>query len=418
MNWFLFTLMAVLIIAGLWFIKCAADYAENADLLRKQQNWLMIGSVIYLTLAVTDYEWWLKLAPLFFIGAVAVLAGVLMFGMTLEGATRWLKIGGYVVQPAEPSKIAFILGMSWLVLVLGEYKRKLWFFLLTGGVALIPAALILKQPDLGTALVFFPMTLAIMWAAGVPKRYLALLLVAVAAGYGFARFVVYQAWWDGTVSDLLPAGQRTVHILVNQTDRLPPEQQAKLIPPGAGKKQASLSADGAAQKKKGVLIKPYQLDRIKTFFNPDLDPLGAGWNIRQSLNTIGSGGFKGTGVVSEYGALPKKIAYNDFIFAVIGEITGFVGGSLFIISQAALIIGVLYVAARAKDLSGTLLCLGFAALLFAHFFVNIGMTIKVVPITGIPLPFTSHGGSFLLTCLAGMGLVQSVWIHRKNFYNH
>ncbi|NBT23698.1 hypothetical protein EBT11_03470 [bacterium] len=134
-------------------------------------------------------------------------------------------------------------------------------------------------------------------------------------------------------------------------------------------------------------MKTYQNNRIRTFFDPNLDPLGAGWTIRQSIIAIGSGGVTGKGYLhgdqNLYGFLPKNIAYNDFIFSVLGEEWGFLGGAAVILGEAA------------------------------HFFINVGMTIKVVPITGIPLPFVSYGGTFLAVCMAAMGLMQSVWRQRQ-----
>jgi rod shape determining protein RodA len=420
MNWFLFVLMAALTVSGIFFIKSATDSGDASamhPLVRQQQMWALAGLAVFLFCALIDYELVLRFALPIFILSVLSLVAVLLFGQTVNGATSWLRIGRFILQPAEPGKVAFILGISWLLLVMGDYKKKFWFFVLAGLVAMIPAYLISKQPDLGTALVFFPMTFIIMWSAGIPKRFLALLVAGVGVGWVFAYFIVYQAWWDGTAGDLWPAGKRAAYVTSGKKDALPEDQLSKLASPVGKKKTILPLTDGGetAKKKSGVILKPYQLDRIKTFFDPDLDPLGAGWTIRQSMNTIGSGGFKGKGYVSEYGFLPKNIAYNDFIFAVIGEEVGFVGSTLFILCQGAMIIGVMYVAGRARDVGGMLVCLGFAALLFAHFFQNVGMTIKVVPITGIPLPFTSYGGSFLVTCMAGLGLVQSVWIHRKIF---
>jgi len=421
MNWFLFTLMVALTVSGIFFIKSATSYSDMPGvhpLVHQQEMWALAGLAAFLLFAWVDYEILLRFALPIFVLSVLSLVAVLVFGETINGATSWVRIGHFILQPAEPSKIGFILGMSWLLLVLGDYKKKLWFFIVSGTVAMVPAFLIYKQPDLGTALVFFPMTFIIMWAAGIPKRYLLLLVALVGAGFAFAYFIVYKAQWDGTIDDLKPAAQRAAFIVARKQDSLPEEQRRRIEAPAAIKKRDLMPAPEGAdsgKKKKGVILKTYQLDRIKTFFDPDLDPLGAGWNIRQSLNTIGSGGFKGKGYVNEYGYLPKNIAYNDFIFAVIGEEVGFVGCTLFILCQGALIMGILYVAGRAKDVGGMLVCLGFAALLTAHFFQNVGMTINALPITGIPLPFTSYGGSFLVTCMAGMGLVQSVWIHRKNF---
>jgi rod shape determining protein RodA len=134
---------------------------------------------------------------------------------------------------------------------------------------------------------------------------------------------------------------------------------------------------------------------------------------------IGSGGWDGKGwrqgVETELGYLPKKTSYNDLIFPVVGEDFGFLGAAALIIGEGTVLLWCLWVAARARDKIGALLAVGVMTMLFTHIFVNIGMTIQLVPITGIPLPFVSYGGTFLLVCLAAMGLVQSVWVHRKNF---
>ena len=165
-------------------------------------------------------------------------------------------------------------------------------------------------------------------------------------------------------------------------------------------------------------LKPYQYSRITTFLNPDLDPQGDGWNINQSLIAIGSGGFSGKGfkapnTQNELGFLPATIVHNDFIFSVLGEQHGFVGGVILVAVLLLLFLIMLYVAIEADDDLGRLLVVGIVMLLFTHTFMNIGMTVSVTPITGLPLPFISYGGSFLMITLFSMGIVQSVWIHRK-----
>ena len=166
-------------------------------------------------------------------------------------------------------------------------------------------------------------------------------------------------------------------------------------------------------------LKAFQVDRIKIFFDPSLDPKGAGWQVDQSMIAIGSGGMDGKGwrqgTETALGYLPKNTSYNDLIFSVVGEDFGFRGGAALIICEGTVLLWCLWVAARARDKIGALLAVGVMTMLFTHIFVNIGMTIQVVPITGIPLPFVSYGGTFLIACLAAMGLVQSVWVHRKNF---
>ena len=165
-------------------------------------------------------------------------------------------------------------------------------------------------------------------------------------------------------------------------------------------------------------LKPYQYSRITTFLNPDLDPQGDGWNINQSLIAIGSGGFYGKGfkapnTQNELGFLPATIVHNDFIFSVMGEQHGFVGGIILLAVLTMLFLAALHIAVESDDDLGRLLAVGIVMLLFTHTFMNIGMTISVTPITGLPLPFISYGGSFLMITLFSMGLLQSVWIHRK-----
>jgi rod shape determining protein RodA len=166
-------------------------------------------------------------------------------------------------------------------------------------------------------------------------------------------------------------------------------------------------------------MKSFQVDRIKSFFDPSLDPKNKSWQVDQSMIAIGSGGMHGKGwrggTETMLGYLPKNTSYNDLIFPVVGEAFGFLGAAALIIGEGTVLLWCLWVAARARDKIGALVAVGVMTMLFTHIFVNIGMTIQLVPITGIPLPFVSYGGTFLVACLAAMGLVQSVWVHRKNF---
>jgi rod shape determining protein RodA len=165
-------------------------------------------------------------------------------------------------------------------------------------------------------------------------------------------------------------------------------------------------------------LREYQYRRITTFINPNLDPQGDGWNINQSLLAIGSGGFYGKGfkapnTLNELGFLPSTIVHNDFIFSVMGEQHGFVGGVALIATFVFLLFVGLHVASRANDDLGRLVAIGIVMLLFTHTFMNIGMTISVTPITGLPLPLVSYGGSFLMITLLSLGILQSIWIHRN-----
>jgi rod shape determining protein RodA len=296
-------------------------------------------------------------------GGIFLLLVVLVFGREVNGAKSWLRFGPVGFQPAEVMKLAFLVGSTALLVALREKIQKFRTILALVGLAMIPVLLILKQPDLGSAAVFLPMCFGLLFAGGARLRFL-----LIPVGLGLAGVLAIYLW-VGHLGKELP------------------------------------------------FLKTYQNNRIRTFFDPNLDPLGAGWTIRQSIIAIGSGGFTGKGFLrgdqNLYGFLPKNIAYNDFIFSVLGEEWGFLGGALLILGQAALLLCIAWIGLRASDFEGRLLAGGVLGMLFTHFFINVGMTIKVVPITGIPLPFVSYGGTFLAVCMAAMGLMQSIWRQRR-----
>jgi rod shape determining protein RodA len=216
----------------------------------------------------------------------------------------------------------------------------------------IPFLLIVKQPDLGTAMTLIPLAVAMMFVAGVPTRYLVILgLVGIC---------------------LLPVGW--------------------------------------------FALGDYQKERIMVFFDPARDPLGSGWNKIQSEIAVGSGGIAGKGYLKGtqniLGFLPRTVAPTDFIFSVIAEELGFVGSALLLSLFATLVVGGLRAALRARDKFGRLLAVGVVVLMFFHAFVNMSMTIGLMPVTGIPLPLISYGGSFMVCTMVGLGLVQSVYVRR------
>jgi rod shape determining protein RodA len=218
-----------------------------------------------------------------------------------------------------------------------------------------PWLLILIQPDLGECLVWIPALLALLYVARVPKRYLLVIIIL---------------------------GIALVPVVAN------------------------------------LGLKSYQRERLTTFLNPDYDPLGAGWTINQSLIAIGSGGFYGKGFAApntqvQLGFLPATIVHNDFIFAAIGEQLGFVGTIALVSAFGALLLTGLLIAASATDDLGRLASVALVTLLFTHVFMNIGMTISLTPITGVPLPLISYGGSFLVLVMFALGVLESIWIHRR-----
>ena len=366
LHWPSLFLMTGLCAFGVMVIYSATHTSESADLRNaaiQQAAWVGLGLVCFFLLSFSDYHRWVAQGWFWFAAGLFLLLLVLAFGREVNGAKSWIRLGPVGFQPAEVMKLAFLAGACALLVSLRERMEQFRTVLALVGLALIPVILILRQPDLGSAAVFMPMCFGLLFAGGTRLRYL-----LIPAGAGLAAVLA-------------------MYIYVGQ--------MGKELP----------------------FLKTYQNNRIRTFFDPNLDPLGAGWTIRQSIIAIGSGGVSGKGYLrgdqNLYGFLPKNIAYNDFIFSVLGEEWGFFGGAALILGQAGLLLCIAWIGWHAADFPGRLLAGGILGMLFTHFFINVGMTIKVVPITGIPLPFVSYGGTFLAVCMAAMGLMQSIWRQRQ-----
>ena len=366
LHWPSLFLMTGLCAFGVMVIYSATHTSESADLRNaaiQQAAWVGLGLVCFFLLSFSDYHRWVAQGWFWFAAGLFLLLLVLVFGREVNGAKSWIRLGPVGFQPAEVMKLAFLAGACALLVSLRERMEQFRTVLALVGLALIPVILILRQPDLGSAAVFMPMCFGLLFAGGTRLRYL-----LIPAGAGLAAVLA-------------------IYIYVGQ--------MGKELP----------------------FLKTYQNNRIRTFFDPNLDPLGAGWTIRQSIIAIGSGGVSGKGYLrgdqNLYGFLPKNIAYNDFIFSVLGEEWGFFGGAALILGQAGLLLCIAWIGWHAADFPGRLLAGGILGMLFTHFFINVGMTIKVVPITGIPLPFVSYGGTFLAVCMAAMGLMQSIWRQRQ-----
>ena len=366
LHWPSLFLMTGLCAFGVMVIYSATHTSESTDLRNaaiQQAAWVGLGLVCFFLLSFSDYHRWVAQGWFWFAAGLFLLLLVLAFGREVNGAKSWIRLGPVGFQPAEVMKLAFLAGACALLVSLRERMEQFRTVLALVGLALIPVILILRQPDLGSAAVFMPMCFGLLFAGGTRLRYL-----LIPAGAGLAAVLA-------------------IYIYVGQ--------MGKELP----------------------FLKTYQNNRIRTFFDPNLDPLGAGWTIRQSIIAIGSGGVSGKGYLrgdqNLYGFLPKNIAYNDFIFSVLGEEWGFFGGAALILGQAGLLLCIAWIGWHAADFPGRLLAGGILGMLFTHFFINVGMTIKVVPITGIPLPFVSYGGTFLAVCMAAMGLMQSIWRQRQ-----
>lgn len=357
MNWLLMVNMLALAIFGVIAIYSATYMREDpvaAEFWRKQANWIIVGFFAFMLTSLVDYHWIRWGALPMYLAGIFFLVLTKFIGQRVYGARSWLHIGPINFQPAQ---LAVVAGIMVLALFLSQFRtmHPMLRLLLCGAIAGAPCLLILMQPDLGETIIWAPVLLALLFIGGLPLRYLiCIVLVALA-----------------------------------------------MIPITAN-----------------LALKPYQQERLTAFVHPEIDKQGAAWAINQSLIAIGSGGWAGKGFKApntqiELGFLPATAVHNDYIFSAIGEQWGFVGGMFLIGAFALLLLTCLFVAFFAGDQFGLLLVIGVTALIFTHIFQNVGMTISILPITGVPLPLISYSGSFALMIMFALGIVNSVWIHRK-----
>jgi len=369
---------------------------------QRQLIWLALGiTVAWLTYRTSPrmLEW---ATPFAYAIAVLLLLLTLLVGTgagTAAGSKSWLSIGGVRFgQPAELAKIAVILMLARWLAGLREAPSTLRDLIPPAIIAAVPCFLVLMQPDLGSAIVFVAILFFMLYWAGTkpsllllaasPVIGLALAFSTVAWGIWIAVLAVLLLWWRPYVVEGLAI--MTLNVL-----------------------------GGVLALPLWTRLAPYQQNRLLAFLNPDVDPRAAGWHVIQSKVAVGSGGLLGKGFTE---GTQKRLAFlpaqhTDFIFSIVGEELGFVGVLVALALFGWLLFVLLRIARRATDSFSSLCVFGIAALLFTHIFENVGMTINLMPITGIPLPFFSYGGSFLLACSIGVGIALRVaWESRQSGY--
>ncbi|MEA2790506.1 MAG: rod shape determining protein RodA [Acetobacteraceae bacterium] len=309
------------------------------------------GVIMMLTIGLVDIRFIARLAWPAWFGVVVLLGLVLRMGHVGKGAQRWIEIGGLQMQPSEMMKLALILALaSWFHRASRERMGNPLFLIPPLIAILLPVGLILKEPNLGTAAITVMLGGAMFFAAGVRwwKFLLVMLPIPLLGQFAYAH------------------------------------------------------------------LHDYQRARIDTFISPESDPLGAGYNIIQSKIALGSGGMWGKGFLQgtqgHLDFLPEK--QTDFIFTTIGEEFGFAGGIAVMALLCLIIVGGMLIALRCRHQFGRLVALGIACNFFLYVFVNIAMVMGVIPVGGVPLPLVSHGGSAMLTVMAGFGVLMSVHVHR------
>jgi len=350
--------LALLLTVGMFFVQSTGQQVggHHVELFSRQCVYLAIGLVLWFTFIMVDYRWLGLFSILFYPAVIIILILVLLFGPVRNETRRWIDIGPVSLQPSELGKMAVLFSVAWLASLKKVNINKLKWIALVALLTAIPFLLIYKEPDLGTAIVLIPLAAAILFAANLRWAYIAVIAVFCIV----LPVVAYQS----------------------------------------------------------PIMKSYQKKRIDMFLKPESDRYGGGWNVIQAEIAVGIGGMTGkgyrNGTHTMLGYLPPKVADSDFIFPVIAEETGFAGAFSIILLYGLLMFSILRTALLSSDLFGRYLCVGIAAILLTHVFINIGMCIRLVPVTGLPLPFISYGGTFLVAMLCYLGIAQSVYAHRND----
>ena len=353
----------------------------------RQIVWYALGLGAGVALCVLDYHTLARWSFVAYWATIFFLFIVLIphIGSMRFGARRWIDLGPFQFQPSEFAKLAFILALAHFLSRPADELRLPGNFWKGIGLLLLPFALTLKEPDLGSALVMLPTGLVMMFVAGTPKSYLLKLVGAVgllAALFLVDVLFVPPGWWQISMEPY-QRDRLLVYFGRDYTDFAPPNAT------------------------------PAKLQRLRQ------QQLDDEYNVRQALISVGSGGLTGKGwrqgTQNALGYLPRAVAHNDFIFSVIAEEEGFVGSMLVLALYALVLFTGLRIAGQARDRLGRLVAVGVVTLIFSHVFINIGMNIRIMPVTGVPLPLLSYGGSSVLGSLIAVGLMQNVHIHRKGY---
>ncbi len=356
-NWALLVLLTAVSSFGFLMLTSVAggDVSRWAE---PQMKRFVLGVIAMLAIGLVPLYFWRSISGIAYLVGLVLLIMVELFGEVRGGAQRWLDLKFILLQPSELMKITLVMALAayydWLSMA--RVSRPIWV-IIPVIMILLPTAMVLKQPDLGTA-------------------------ILLVAGGGIVMFCAGVSWWYFIAVTAMVAG--------------------------------AVAAVFYSRGQDWQLLKGYQYDRIDTFLDPSRDPLGTGYNITQAKIALGSGGWTGKGFMqgtqSRLNFLPEK--HTDFIFTTLAEEFGFVGAFSLLVIYGLILFFCILSAANNKDRFGSLLTLGVAATLFLFFAVNMSMVMGLIPVVGVPLPLVSYGGSAMLVLLAAFGLVQSAHIHR------
>jgi rod shape determining protein RodA len=350
-DWTLLGFVALIALIGVVQIYSASSNTKFAGVHIKQMYWLAAGLVLMLLISLIDYHKLLENVHWPYLFLLGALIAVPLVGVMALGARRWLRIPGIgLFQPSEWMKLVLILALAQYISSLNQREVTWTDIFKAVAIVGIPWLLVMKQPDLGTSLTYLPALFLLLFLGGIKSRQVAVLLIA-------GILVAPLAWHK---------------------------------------------------------LKPYQKERLVNFMDPENDPKGTGYQIQQSLIAVGSGGIwgKGTAKGSQTQGMFLPVTHTDFIFAALAEEHGFVGVSLVLLLYFMVLMRLIQNAQTAPDRAGTMLVMGVVAILTFHILVNVGMVVGFMPVTGIPLPLMSYGGSSVLFTFLALGIVMNVRMRR------
>ncbi len=393
------TLLAglALVTIGLVSIYSATLDVNSAANFYRQGLWSMFGLIALIVAAFFPIKTLQRLSVPMYVVTLGLLAVILILGHTVNSSKSWFGFGGMGMQPSEIAKVTTVLALAGYLSKPTVSISNVKHFVIALGIFLLPMALILRQPDLGTTIVFFITLLPILYWAGASYFVLVTILVPILVATGALL---------GTTPFLVAVALGAIILYLTSENKF-----AAAVAFGI-----TLAIGLSVQIVFGHL-EPYQQKRIATFLNPNADPTGAGYNVLQSKTAIGSGGFWGKGYLhgtqTQLKYIPEQ--WTDFIFCVTGEEFGFVGGSIVLILYAFLLLHGLRIAGLSKNKFGSLAAVGLIGILASHLVINMGMAMGLMPVIGIPLPFLSYGGSALITNMTMLGLLMNFYAHRKEY---
>lgn len=398
----------------------------NSGLFKKQILWFILGFILMIAITFVNYQQ-LGNYSLYIYGIlIIILLITTIFGTPIRNTRAWIKFSFFSIQPSEFMKLG-------LVIILGKYLelrerdiKKFKELLIPSLLTIIPVIIVINQPDFGTAVIYIPILFMLLFVGGADVTHLVSIISIAIIALLVPMVLTYREWVGAEGPNFLLGFFQDINLLFIVSGIL---MVISIISYAfhifVGKKifrkiyipgfilSLGLFSSVLIQN----LFKEYQKRRILVFLNPDLDPHGSGYNIIQSKIAIGSGGFLGKGFLkgtqSQLGFLPEKT--SDFIFSVVAEEWGFIGSIILIFLMAIIVFRGIQIAFQAKDKFGALLASGITSIFFFHFFINIGMAVGIIPVTGLPLCFVSYGGSSLVTSMIAIGILINIRMRKFTF---